>query len=71
MSFSLYLPQAACWSWTVVTLIQWFSQTLLQMSGETSLLLQGRQRFSSNKHYVTAKVCGHYTLILGLTKLIP
>lgn len=46
--------QAACWSWTVVTLIQWFSQILVQIFGETSLLLQGRSLiYQHMQHFVT------------------
>lgn len=38
---SLFLPQAACWSWTAATPTRWFSQAQLQISGGTSLALQG------------------------------
>lgn len=49
-SASVSVCQAACWSWTVVTPTQWFSQTLVQIFfGENFLLLQGKKIISCVK----------------------
>lgn len=55
-SASVSVCQAACWSWTVVTPTQWFSQTLVQIFfGENFLLLQGKKIISCVKCMSTLK----------------